>query len=55
MTCEAPDCTGQDGVACWYDNGRWSLAIVACLKCRVRLQRLDLLTVDRREDLPCLA
>ena len=52
MTCGAFDCDGQDAVRCWYDNGKWALPIVACLRCRVRLQALKLLTVDRREDRP---
>lgn len=53
-TCDAADCQNTIGVVeCWFDNGQFSFRIQACLSCRTRLQELNLLTVNRREDLPC--
>ncbi len=50
--CGAPDCKNDGAVRCWYDDGKVSLRIVACLECRTRLENLGLLTVDRRADRP---
>lgn len=51
--CGANDCNStQDVRRCWFDDGKVSIRIQACLPCRIRLQELDMLTVDRLEDRP---
>lgn len=50
--CGASDCENEGAVRCWYDDGKVSLRIQACLPCRERLEGLGLLTVDRAEDRP---